>query len=63
MRVLHVWPSFHLQHFDMMEEIGRPVVLPEIEWVIGRQSDSKKIIKGIDGQSIFGLSESFDGLL
>ena len=63
LRVLCIWPSLHFEHFDMMEGISGPIVLPKIKWTVGWQSDSRKIVEGIIDQSILWFGEVLDGML
>ena len=61
--VLCIWPSLHLEHFDMVEGISGPIVLPEIEWAVRWQSDSTKIVEGIIDQIILWLGEVLNSAL
>ena len=44
----------------MVEGIDCPVILLEIKWAIRWQGDSRKVVKGINGQIVLGLDESLD---
>ena len=46
----------------MVEGIDCLVVFSEIEWAVWWQGDSRKIIKGINGQAILGLNEVLDSV-
>ena len=46
-----------------MKGISAPIVLPEIEWAVQWQSDSRKIVEGIIDQTILGLGEVLDSAL
>ena len=61
--VLSIWPCLHFKRFDVVERIGCPIVLSEIEWAVRWQSDSRKIIKGIIDQTVLGLGEVLDSAL
>ena len=60
--VLGIWSRLHFECLDVVEEIGCPVILPKIKWAIRWQGDSRKIIKGINSQTVLDLGEIFDSL-
>ena len=47
----------------MVEGISGPIVLPEIEWAVRWQSDSRKIVEGIIDQIVLWLGEVLDSAL
>ena len=46
-----------------MEGINGPIVLPEIEWTVRWQSDSRKVLEEIIDQRVLWLGEILDGTL